>query len=184
MDRFAQKVDRLSSNELFEEVRRQASRLGMTVPQGHPHAGKQGGPESLKEGWKQVQRRGRPAAEQPPASAAPAPWSKPKPKRQSAKNARPLLQGLRLAPGQFTAPERAALTGLQPGVCLAEHEQAATHIWRAHRRDTVSQALVLPAQPTWERAVYQEATVQLEADDMQVHPPRVVQLSTLPTWFR
>eukprot|EP00971_Amphidinium_carterae_P174139 3451625-Amphidinium_carterae.1 len=160
LDKMCQKTDRLTGAELFAEIKNQAARLGMTVPQGHPHMGKQMGSQQSAEGWQTVPKGKK--SQQQPAQAGAATSNR---KKGTQSSARPLLEGLRLVHGQFSAPERTALTGLVPGVCLTENEQEAASIWKTHRRDVVSQAIVLPHVPQWDRAVYAEATVQLEADD-------------------
>eukprot|EP00971_Amphidinium_carterae_P339857 6477884-Amphidinium_carterae.1 len=166
------KVDALQGASLIEEVRKQAARLGMTVPQGHPHAGK-AAPDA--EGWHQV-GRGRTQQPVPPSAGAANAMPKKSAKKPGQQGQRPLMQGLRLVAGQFSVGECEALTGMTPGICLVNGEHEAAQMWRAHRRDSVSQAIVMPGRPQWPQASYAEATMSFEAEEALT--ARMVRLSS------
>eukprot|EP00971_Amphidinium_carterae_P036966 726669-Amphidinium_carterae.2 len=72
IERMGQKVDKLNGQELFHELRRQASLLGMTVPQGHS-AGSKTQPAGGGDGWSEVTRGRKPTQADPDATAKPNP---------------------------------------------------------------------------------------------------------------
>eukprot|EP00971_Amphidinium_carterae_P343901 6483952-Amphidinium_carterae.1 len=67
---------------------------------------------------------------------------------------------------------------MSPGICLVEGVIEATRVWRAHRKDLVAQAIVLPSMPDWERATFAETTVALEAEEAGHKGSTPVRLST------